>query len=1184
MKIRNIILISFLLAILTIGVVSAAEDVNQTASAADDNILASAEQINDDVNLTIYPDDTILKDENGCVYVDIETDRIPDGRLIMDIDGKETYNQAAERGSTEIPYSIITDALGNNFGLHNVTIGLFNDTHLKNVSKTWLMNYAYFKYDIPDEIHDSYFTANFAKGVEGTVTLTVDNKKIDTVSIEDGEAWIDIYGLKYGKHTYKLEFKSTKSTNVFKSFAHSGSFNYEYLFDVSAIRDNIFYGETANIEIYLPEDIENNIKVTYNNKSRYVKADEEGYAGIALDDLQMGENKITLSYPKDSQYPARSKEVTVTVHEKLDVTTDVGYGSGDGILLRLPEDAMGNLTVTVDGDAKSYSLNRGICKVDLSDYIMGTHSINVNYTGDDYAIGGFDGNFSVVAGFTYLQNVYYKDGINVSVSLPSDANGTLTVSYDGRYRKADVIDGTASILFDNIPVCEGLEFTFEYSNGNYADYKKQTYINSREDLPYGELFISIPETVLMGGYDVMAIYLGAYAEGYANVTVDGVYCRNTTVCENVALVELHDIIKNLKAGNHTVTVDYSGDDYYRPNSNTPSFSIDFYRIDLSQEVYVDEHDYILMHVSDDVTGPATLYIADKTVKGTYYEDEDYEAKYIQFDLSKISCGEYNAKIVFAGDKKHAKFTKEFKLNVTYDVRLDLDEDNNYYGNTTILHFTFTSDIPKVNITVGNQTFTRNVIDREVTLEVENNVVGQQKIAVTCFATAKYPQKTYNWTYNVTPKIDVPERINIIDGGNITLSLPNDAKGSLVVEVYDKGNLADNYTAEVENGSASIHVSIKKLGDYEVIAKYAGDDYDVSEIDAKLSVSPKITYPHNIYVGQDSNLTFEMPSDASGELTWAFGSSRLDVVYENGKAEVVIPHFAAIEDDFYYLYVLYEDPVYGTYFDQSFSSLDVMKYDANATPVLPKEIIANNYITLSITFPADATGYVSGDDDYVQIKNGKAILKVFVPKAGKNSIYFWYSGDSKYKDESYWVDITALPAPKLTMNPVTVYYTDSATMKVKVVDSYGKIVKGKYVTFYVNGKKVKSVKTDKKGFAAIKLTKKPGTYSVKATYKGGVVTKKLTVRHLVTLKTVKVKKSSRKLVLKVTLKKGKKALKYKRVTFKFNGKTYKVKTNKKGVAKITIKKKTLKKLKVGKKVTYQATYLKDTVKKTAKVIR
>lgn len=62
----------------------------------------------------------------------------------------------------------------------------------------------------------------------------------------------------------------------------------------------------------------------------------------------------------------------------------------------------------------------------------------------------------------------------------------------------------------------------------------------------------------------------------------------------------------------------------------------------------------------------------------------------------------------------------------------------------------------------------------------------------------------------------------------------------------------------------------------------------------------------------------------------------------------------------------------------------------------------------------------------------------------------------------------------------------------------------------------------------------------------------------------------------------KYLKNKKIIFKFNGKKYAAKTNSKGVAKVSIKSNILKKLKVGKKITYQATYLKDTVKKSVKV--
>ena len=73
-----------------------------------------------------------------------------------------------------------------------------------------------------------------------------------------------------------------------------------------------------------------------------------------------------------------------------------------------------------------------------------------------------------------------------------------------------------------------------------------------------------------------------------------------------------------------------------------------------------------------------------------------------------------------------------------------------------------------------------------------------------------------------------------------------------------------------------------------------------------------------------------------------------------------------------------------------------------------------------------------------------------------------------------------------------------------------------------------------------------------------------------------------MVLTATLKHGKKPIKGKKLTFKFNGKTYKAKTNNNGVAKVTIKKKVLKKLKKGKKVRYSATYGKVTKKVTVKV--
>ena len=67
-------------------------------------------------------------------------------------------------------------------------------------------------------------------------------------------------------------------------------------------------------------------------------------------------------------------------------------------------------------------------------------------------------------------------------------------------------------------------------------------------------------------------------------------------------------------------------------------------------------------------------------------------------------------------------------------------------------------------------------------------------------------------------------------------------------------------------------------------------------------------------------------------------------------------------------------------------------------------------------------------------------------------------------------------------------------------------------------------------------------------------------------------------------KGKKAYKNKKLTIKFKGKKYKVKTNKKGVAKFKITKKMLKKFKKGKKVKYTVIYRSAKLTRYVKIVK
>ena len=164
------------------------------------------------------------------------------------------------------------------------------------------------------------------------------------------------------------------------------------------------------------------------------------------------------------------------------------------------------------------------------------------------------------------------------------------------------------------------------------------------------------------------------------------------------------------------------------------------------------------------------------------------------------------------------------------------------------------------------------------------------------------------------------------------------------------------------------------------------------------------------------------------------------------------------------------------------------------------------------------------------------------------------------------------------------YYDGSTYKVRIVGNDGKYVgAGESVKMKVNGKTY-TVKTTSKGYASLKINLVPKKYTITTTYKGQTIKNTITVKQVIKVtKTTNVKKSAKKLTLKATLKNSKnKAIKNKKVTFKFKGKKYTAKTNSKGVVKVTVKKSVISKLKKGKKYTVTVTYVKDKVKCYVKV--
>ena len=231
--------------------------------------------------------------------------------------------------------------------------------------------------------------------------------------------------------------------------------------------------------------------------------------------------------------------------------------------------------------------------------------------------------------------------------------------------------------------------------------------------------------------------------------------------------------------------------------------------------------------------------------------------------------------------------------------------------------------------------------------------------------------------------------------------------------------------------------------------------------------------------------------------------------------------------------------------------------------------------------------------YIPIQKGEKFKVVFksnsVPYQGWSRVHYLNGTSLVSKDGNSWTDFTPLNKTvclkvytvaddsKIINNKnIAVDYAGGSYFTVKVVTNEGRAVgAGALVKFTIGGKTT-SVKTDNNGIAKIKISQVPGKYTIKTTYRGKSYKNTVTVKQFLKVAKSSVKNTDKKLVLKASLKINGKAVKGKVITFRFRGKTYKAKTNAKGIAQVTIKQSVIKKL-VGKSYALKATYLKDNVK-------
>ncbi|WP_405290290.1 C1 family peptidase [Methanobrevibacter sp.] len=517
----------------------------------------------------------------------------------------------------------------------------------------------------------------------------------------------------------------------------------------------------------------------------------------------------------------------------------------------------------------------------------------------------------------------------------------------------------------------------------------------------------------------------------------------------------------------------------------------------------------------------------------------------------LDSGNYNIITNFNGDEDFFETSGKSTINVK--TKLDIDVSVNRNVKDVVITFKLSKAIDEaLGVVVNGNTYTVKAYNGRAVLSLNNLENGIYDVSAALFNEEKYiaNQTATNFEINITQPTIKSSDMNTTDLSNdlyaITFAdINNDAISGKKIKFELNG---DTYIQTTDsNGVASIPINLDS-GVYDVVIKFEADnDYFETTAINKITVEESAQADISLTKTKESiTIDVELSKQINDVVNVSVNGKIYEVSVVNGKGSLKLENNA---NDYKVEIVS-----------------DKIKIDSKPITTNEIELLSENFITYYKSYSEYKVTLLNNKQPEVgktiTLTLNGAVYKVETNNNGIASINVnldvgTYAITAIYGDEIRSQNITVLKT--ITENKdLKKYYKGSDAYKVKVIGDNGKSVgAGEIVTMTLNGKTY-NVTTDVNGYASLNVNLKPKTYTITATYKDFKVSNKFIVKTTLITKNVSKKKSKTvKYTAKVLSTKGK-VLKNKKVTFKLKGKTYTAKTNKKGIATIS-----LKNLKVGK---------------------
>ena len=1007
---------------------------------------------------------------------------------------------------------------------------------------------------------DAVISVKLLSDATGSVTVTVNGKDY-TETVVNGVANVKVADLKAGTYDVVAKYSGDNNYNAAVATSSFTVSKVDSTMDVTV--NDIVFGGDLTVDVVLPVDATGEVIITVDGTS-YTAGINDGKATQVVKDLTAGSHVVVVKYAGDDKYTAVeiAKGVNVAKAQPVlgVVIADVDYGNGFVIEATLTgvnnAPLNGNVIVTVAG--KEYPVKvtggKGIATGDK--LAAGTYAFAAAWAGNDnYNIVTENGDFKVnkidssVA--VNVNNIKVGEELTVTVNVPSDATGDVTVSVDGKEYNVAIENGKAVKTIADLKAND-YTVTVKYSgDNNYnAAVAASSFTVSKVD---STMDVAV-DGIVFGGDLIVDAVLPVDATGEVVITVNGVDYPVPIVDGKAT-----GTIGGLAAGDYTVTVKYAGDDKYTA-------------VEIAKGVNVAKAQPVLGVVIADVdygngfvieatlTGVNNAPLSGNvivTVAGKEYIVEVTDGKGI-FTGDKLAAGTYGFAAVWAGNDNYNAVAEngDFKVN-KIDSTVAVNADDIKVGENV----TVTVNVP--TDATGDVIIIVDGVDYTVAIENGKAVKTIADLKANDYTvTVKYSgDNNYNANQNTTEftvskisdynmNITVPE---FKEGVNSTINvvLPKDATGTVTVEIGGK-----NYTANVTDGVANVIIPGLGVGDYNITTTYSGDaKYDlmtkkgnitvIPNVDVNLDVDDVVMVYHDgtrlvakltDYQGKpivNATIYFNINGVNYARTTDANGTASIALNLESGAYPVIVAYNGSAS------YSKISKNITVT-INPSIIADDLVKMYKNDTKFSAKflgsdgKVLANTTVKFNIngvlytrTTNNDGVGSLA-----INLRPGEYVLTAYNPVTGEQ--------------QGFNITVKSL----IVTQDLTKYYMNASSFQATIYDKNGSLAVGKNVTFNING--VFYTRTaDENGVVSLAINLRPGEYIITTIYEELDIGNNVVVLPTLVTSDLNMTYRDGSKFTAQTLDGQGKPLVNQNVTFNVNGRLYFKTTGDDGVASLTI---------------------------------